>query len=119
MTKLALFLIRAYQRYVSPYKGFRCAHAVYYGSDSCSAAVSKIIERRGVIKGYGRIKCQFSRCSHAFQCIQEQVEPRKKRRKKDDKEADCVSDLACETISCLPKTINSSGDSCESACDCW
>jgi len=29
-------LISLYQRYVSPYKGFRCAHRVLHGGDSCS-----------------------------------------------------------------------------------
>ncbi|HGY9588887.1 TPA: membrane protein insertion efficiency factor YidD [Vibrio harveyi] len=28
MSKLVLALIRFYQRYLSPHKGFRCAHAV-------------------------------------------------------------------------------------------
>jgi putative component of membrane protein insertase Oxa1/YidC/SpoIIIJ protein YidD len=31
-----IFLIGLYQRYLSPCKGFRCAHAAWHGGPSCS-----------------------------------------------------------------------------------
>lgn len=81
---LPLLLIRGYQRFISPYKGFRCAHAVHFGGDSCSAAVMKIIRRRGVFAGRHDIRRQFQRCSVAYQQISKDQKD-KKRRKNDGK----------------------------------
>ena len=36
LEQLAAFAIRMYQKYISPYKGFRCAHRVLHGGPSCS-----------------------------------------------------------------------------------
>ncbi|MEM5550874.1 membrane protein insertion efficiency factor YidD [Pseudoalteromonas neustonica] len=44
MKYLALLLIRFYQKRISPYKGFRCAHAALHQGVSCSEAVKHIIE---------------------------------------------------------------------------
>jgi len=41
--------IKIYQRKVSPKKGYCCAHAVYYGGDSCSEFGYKAIHERGLI----------------------------------------------------------------------
>lgn len=46
MRRLALFLIRAYQRLLSPLLGPRCR---FY--PSCSAYTAEAIERHGVIQG--------------------------------------------------------------------
>ena len=42
-TALALGLIRAYQRWVSPYKGFACAHRVHRGGPSCSVVGAQVV----------------------------------------------------------------------------
>lgn len=39
-------LIALYQRMLSPYKGFRCAHAAHGGGDSCSDWIMRIVLRR-------------------------------------------------------------------------
>lgn len=38
--------ITLYQRWLSPHKGFRCAHAALYGGLFCSGAIARIIEQR-------------------------------------------------------------------------
>jgi len=43
---LALWAIRAYQRHLSPWKGFRCAYRVLTGRDSCSAYGYKVALKR-------------------------------------------------------------------------
>ena len=40
--------IRAYQRHLSPRKGFTCAHLVAGGGRSCSAVIRMFVAERGV-----------------------------------------------------------------------
>ena len=57
--------IRFYQRFLSPRKGFRCAHAVLHGGESCSAAVARIVREDGLVAGRGRIAGRFAECREA------------------------------------------------------
>lgn len=57
--------IRFYQRRLSPHKGFRCAHAALHGGPSCSAVVRRVIEERGVRRGWPDIIAQFRACRAA------------------------------------------------------
>ena len=94
MSHSTQYLIHFYQKYISPYKGFRCAHGAYYGGDSCSGAVSKIIRRKGLINGFTAIKNQFRRCSHAYMKIKEKVARTKKNTYGNTQEysqSDCIS----------------------------
>ena len=45
---LALTGIALYQRWLSPHKGFHCAHAAFYGGASCSAAIAQTIREDGL-----------------------------------------------------------------------
>jgi putative component of membrane protein insertase Oxa1/YidC/SpoIIIJ protein YidD len=58
-------LIRGYQRHLSPRKGFTCAHLVAHGGTSCSAAVRRIVERRGVVRGAVPTALRFVACYQA------------------------------------------------------
>ena len=95
MRKVILLAIRFYQLYISPYKGYRCAHAVYYQGDSCSKAITKIIQRRGIWKGYQDIRNQFDRCSCAYQALSSKKKDKKRRRKKKDSKCDYI-DIPCD-----------------------
>ncbi|MFV8407336.1 membrane protein insertion efficiency factor YidD [Vibrio harveyi] len=116
MSKLVLALIRFYQRYLSPHKGFRCAHAVYYGTDSCSAAISKIIQRKGVFSSYTSVQDQFTRCRHAHQRLQTE-EPSRSRKRRKNKDSSCVKDMGCNSLDCVPSDACSGGN--DSPCNCW
>lgn len=59
---LALSAIRLYQRWLSPRKGFRCAHAALHGGESCSAAVARIVLEDGLSVGRARIAARFREC---------------------------------------------------------
>lgn len=100
---IAVFFINLYQKYVSPYKGFRCAYASIYGGDSCSQAVKKILLDEGVVKGFYSSQSRFRNCRNAN-------EERRKRRREDA--CDCLSEGFCQaTEGCdLP--------SCDIPCDC-
>ncbi|WP_050409231.1 membrane protein insertion efficiency factor YidD [Massilia sp. NR 4-1] len=51
LAKLVLGAIRAYQRYLSPYKGFSCCFRVVTGRDSCSGYGYRVIGRYGLRRG--------------------------------------------------------------------
>jgi len=61
----AVSLIELYQRFVSPHKGFRCAHAAYHGGCSCSQAVKQIVLADGLRKGLRQIRQRFRDCQAA------------------------------------------------------
>ncbi|WP_104402380.1 membrane protein insertion efficiency factor YidD [Vibrio penaeicida] len=110
MRYLAVVLIRFYQRFISPYKGFRCAHACLHQGDSCSEAVKKIIQEHGVFSSRTRISQRFSACKVANDTLK-----RDKRKKKDKKE----NDHFCDGASCCTDILSLKKDSSDCACDCW
>lgn len=62
MKPIALALIRAYQRWISPYKGFACAHRLHGGGASCSQAGFRLIRRHGLWKGLPLLRERLRRC---------------------------------------------------------
>ncbi|UQN09617.1 membrane protein insertion efficiency factor YidD [Deinococcus sp. QL22] len=65
-TASALSAISFYQRWLSPLKGFRCAHAALYGGESCSAAVARVISEQGLTGSASAISARFQACRSAF-----------------------------------------------------
>jgi putative component of membrane protein insertase Oxa1/YidC/SpoIIIJ protein YidD len=62
MKRIVLLMIRFYQRFLSPIKGYSCAYRVYTGQDSCSAYGYKVIDRYGVLVGYQLLKRRTQVC---------------------------------------------------------
>ena len=62
MRGLVIVAIRAYQRFVSPYKGFSCAYRVHTGRCSCSEFGRRAVERKGVFTGLLLIDARLQRC---------------------------------------------------------
>ena len=133
MKWLCILLINFYQRFMSPYKGFRCAHAAYHSGPSCSSAIKSIVKEHGLIKGRPLIKARFVECRTAYLHIvaeqEDSKEKRKRRRRKKDRDwCDfdcCVS--PCDLADLLPKPCRFGGDAgshcdlnpCDSGpCDC-
>ena len=121
MDKFALFLIKLYQKYISPGKGYCCAYGSLYKNGSCSERVSSIIQENGVISGWSQIKQQFEMCSEAYEVIKKN---NKKKEKKKKDENDLCSPLdACEVLNCIPvpnrfcRGKSTDGD-CDLPCDC-
>ncbi len=65
ITSLALAAIDAYQRHLSPHKGFTCASLVVSGGLSCSAAVASLISDRGLLAAVPGIMARFAGCARA------------------------------------------------------
>ena len=66
MDTLALWFIGFYQRYLSPHKGFHCAHAGYFGGVSCSHAVKFIVLEQGLMSGLPSIRVHFKECRYTY-----------------------------------------------------
>ena len=65
----AIASITGYQKYVSPYKGFSCAHRVFYGGESCSQYVKRILGEVGVSEAITASRQRFSECREAHHKI--------------------------------------------------
>jgi putative component of membrane protein insertase Oxa1/YidC/SpoIIIJ protein YidD len=65
----ALLAIDGYQRFVSPYKGYSCAHGVFHGGLSCSEYGKQVIDQEGVLAGLVLLQQRFRDCSRASQML--------------------------------------------------
>jgi putative component of membrane protein insertase Oxa1/YidC/SpoIIIJ protein YidD len=99
----ALWSIQFYQRFISPYKGFRCAHATLHRGDSCSQAVKKIIIEHGIGHSRALIKARFAECRAAAMQLQlgqvlstrdDEDEDTQRRKKRQELTNDCGCDIA-------------------------
>jgi uncharacterized protein len=79
---LLIFLISLYQRFISPYKGYRCAHAAYHHGPSCSHAVKAIIAEHGAWHGYALIRRRLAECGYAARQLQGQPDPKNPQRRR-------------------------------------
>lgn len=64
--RLALSAIVAYQRYVSPFKGFSCAYRCHTGCASCSVLGFRAIRRYGLMQGLAVLRSRLDRCGVAY-----------------------------------------------------
>lgn len=105
---IPLLLIRFYQKFISPHKGFRCASNVLHKNGSCSGIIFNIIKEQPISQWKSNIKNQFNCCKEAHltlksQCNhqknkeeQEDIDTNKNKRKnKDSSTFDCISEAAC------------------------
>lgn len=65
MRRFALFAIHCYQRYISPYKGFRCAYSVHTRCASCSSLGYRAVRRYGVLGGLSILRKRTYLCGVA------------------------------------------------------
>ena len=63
MKTFAIAAIGGYQRFISPYKGFSCAHRVRTGGASCSRFAKRAIARLGVVAGVLVTIRRFEACA--------------------------------------------------------
>lgn len=63
----AVFSINAYQKYLSPKKGFQCSHRLLYGGRSCSDYVKELFLEQDLSKIVGMTRQRFTECAKASQ----------------------------------------------------
>ncbi len=73
LRQLATASISGYQKYISPYKGFRCAHRALYGGESCSEYVKNVIARRGLVTGIKSSRERFRECAYAYNILSDRL----------------------------------------------
>lgn len=73
MKRLVVTLIVFYQSYLSPKKGFCCAHRQLHGGHSCSEAIKQIVLSQGVLGGVRDISARFKACRNAAVKLHERV----------------------------------------------
>lgn len=66
---VAARLITTYQQYLSPLKGYSCAHRVLHGNESCSQYVKQAVLRRGLSDAWPDSRQRFRDCRSAYLTI--------------------------------------------------
>lgn len=66
MRDVLLAAIAAYQRFLSPYKGFRCAYHAHTGRASCSDLGYRVVRRYGVVTGLVLLRRRVYLCGVAY-----------------------------------------------------
>lgn len=121
MRWLALFAIRAYQRHLSPYKGFSCAYRVHTGRASCSELGWRAIRRHGCWAGLQLLRQRTAFCGvvhrrhAALQAPSDAIAWQAQRGL-----CDLSCDLPCDAPCDLPSGRGMGGAVCDalSCCDC-
>lgn len=62
MKYLAIFIIKLYQRFISPYKGFVCAYHFHTGKGSCSKLGYRAIRFFGIWRGMYVLQQRLVKC---------------------------------------------------------
>ena len=118
MKRLALAAIRAYQRWLSPLKGFSCALRVWSGAESCSAYGYRVIERFGLRCGLGLLDRRLALCGHVHrrtQAVRVPLPPHPLRRRQQGF-CDAPCDVpACDLPSCHLPSCHGSSAACDTA----
>lgn len=73
INQTAILGIGFYQRFLSPYKGFSCAHRVLHGGASCSGAVKALVRDQGLLRGWEAIRERFADCGAAAAVLRARV----------------------------------------------
>ena len=116
---LMALCIVGYQRYLSPYKGFSCAHRVLHQRHSCSEYAKRAIQREGVLRAVPLVRRRFNACALASAQLQQDREERAKRQTGLDCEpcdASCC-DLGTQIACASPDLLGSVDCAHLGACD--
>ena len=66
LDKIAILWIKGYQKYISPYKGYKCAYSYYTKGCSCSEYAKKSIIHYGIIKSIPLIDLRLKECRAVY-----------------------------------------------------
>jgi putative component of membrane protein insertase Oxa1/YidC/SpoIIIJ protein YidD len=120
------FAIRDYQRYISPHKGFSCAHRKLHGEASCSGYFRESVANEGLSKSLQLFPDRLAECKEAYLILQSQKlasqkeDPKKAKSKKEKtKEAsstekhDCNCEDAIDAIDCCDSLTSNNSLNCD------
>lgn len=109
---IAIATITGYQRYLSPHKGFACAHRVLHGGLSCSEYAKKAIAQFGLFQAVSLSKQRFRACKQAKLTLNAQ-NPQSPPKPKKDQQQNCGDYCdgfsVCDVMECIPYANDSEG----------
>ncbi|RQH36667.1 membrane protein insertion efficiency factor YidD [Okeania hirsuta] len=114
MNKIAVALIDGYQQYISPRKGFSCAHRILYNDESCSHYIKRMFIEQDFSGAIQAARQRFKTCcKEANQILKLQAVSleKKSKKKQPSKFINCCGDVAEE--SCESALPNCNCDSCD------
>ena len=94
INKIAIKAIHFYQKYLSPQKGYSCAHNALHGNGSCSSWAISLIESKGVLELASQFGARVSECNEASKKLSD----KHKRKNNEESPADAAcnsSDIGC------------------------
>lgn len=71
---ISLLAIDAYQRHLSPRKGYRCAYSVVHGGTGCSGFAKHAIHSDGLVRAIPRIMQRFEDCRDAARMLRTDID---------------------------------------------
>jgi len=111
--QMATTSIAAYQQYISPHKGFACAHRLLKGGESCCEYIKQAIAQEGFLAALAISRQRFAACREAnqilkarYRSISSHDDPDSKREKSKNRSNDCAdacpdcAGVGCETLDC-------------------
>ncbi len=131
----AVGIITFYQRFISPHKGFRCAHRVHHGGQSCSAYAKTAVQTYGLGAAIPLIRQRFTDCGQVARMMRSQAASSmpsssfaRSDKGKREQNSNCWADAACDcaTYGCPNPDIDDcalldgcdiGGDACDSCGD--
>ena len=97
MKSFTLYLIRLYQLYVSPHKGFCCAYRQHTGHASCSSLGFRAIRRFGVRDGFVVLRKRLYLCGVSHRrYVKPLSRPHRAQRGDCDLPCDVPCDVGCD-----------------------
>ncbi len=102
-----LVSIEWYQVYLSPRKGFCCAHRVLHGTDSCSEWIKRLVLRVGVIRAVPLSIRRFRSCNEAYEILSQNYSKNKAiQNDNEEKEfEDCPCAKKNDAVCCLAEVV--------------
>jgi uncharacterized protein len=123
-TAAAVTAIGFYQQFISPYKGFRCAHRVKHGRMSCSQFAKRLIEKVGLMRFAPIFRKRLRRCGDAAAALKIAPVIPYRAKADDQDDADRASkpnDSACNGCDVVPDMsgcdLSGAADGCGSVAD--
>ncbi len=96
--------ISVYQKLISPYKGFSCAHRVYHKGESCSEYIKDAIDTHGLKCAIPKIKDRLKNCRMAYLSLLNidtiYLAKQKKKKKKSSTQSNACDSIDCGTAPC-------------------
>lgn len=88
--------IQAYQRHLSPRKGYGCAYRLAHGGSGCSGVGLRLVRRHGVVDGLALLRRRLHKCGEAHAA--QRARHAAYRRARLSQRGDC--DPGCDVLDC-------------------